>query len=55
MKHFKGFRNSIIDGDYKADELSLGILWAVVQLCWLRRRESGDKAGMAEVLITVLG
>ena len=31
VKHFKGFRDTIIDGDYQADELSLGVPWTVVQ------------------------
>ena len=31
VKHFKGFRDAIIDGDYQADELSLGVPWTVVQ------------------------
>ena len=31
VEDFKCFRNSIVDGDYQADELSLGVPWAVVQ------------------------
>ena len=31
VKYFKGFRDAIIDGDYQADELSLGVPWTVVQ------------------------
>ena len=43
MKHFKGLRDSIIDGDNQANQLSLRIPWAVVQqLCQVRGGVLGD-------------
>ena len=42
-KHFKGLRDSIIDGDDQANQLSLGIPRAVVQqLCLVRGGVLGD-------------
>ena len=31
VEDFECLRNSIVDGDYQVDELSLGVSWAVVQ------------------------
>ena len=36
VKHFKGLRNSTIDGDNSANQLSLGVPRAVVQQCQVR-------------------
>ena len=43
MKHFKGLRDSTIDGDNLANKLSLGVSRAVVQyLCLVRGGVLGD-------------
>lgn len=55
-KDFKGFRNPIVNGDYQANELTLGVPWAVVQqLCWCRRGGFGDTEGPGDALTTALG
>ena len=51
-EYFKGLRNSIVDRDYKADELSLGVSWAVVQQLCRFRGELGDQARLGEALAT---
>ena len=53
---FKCLRDSIIDGKYLTDELSLGVPWAVVQqLCWFRGGKLGGRAGLGTVTNTVFG
>ena len=55
-KYLKGLRNSTVDGDYQADELSLGVPRAVVQqLHCLKGGELGDGAKVGEALTLVLG
>ena len=55
-KYLKGLRNSTVDGDYQANELSLGVPWAVVQqLCCLKEGELGDGAKVGEALTMVFG
>ena len=57
-EHFKCFRNSIVDGDYHLNELSLGVPWAVMQHFSGLKSGGGeltDGVGLWKVLTTALG
>ena len=55
-EHFKGLRNSIVDGNCQLNELSLGVPWAVVQQLWqLKGGGLGKRVGPGEAHTTAVG